>query len=163
MARRLIFSVPGCVDWRRSAFGGRLRGAFLRSFRVPPGSTGSIHTSRAKQSAIYDPLAIGSSANGIGTMIEGTGEGTTSGRRKISVVFSTCSWLSVERLLGTTTISCISWRRLPQPGQPEEPKAPEHPCPCCGGSMRIIETFLRGQQPKNRPTPIPPKIRINTS
>jgi hypothetical protein len=24
--------------------------------------------------------------------------------------------------------------------------------------MRIIETFLRGQQPKHKPTPIPPKI-----
>jgi hypothetical protein len=47
--------------------------------------------------------------------------------------------------------------------KPEEPKTPEHPCPCCGGPMRIIETFLRGQQPKNRPTPVPPKIRIDTS
>jgi hypothetical protein len=47
--------------------------------------------------------------------------------------------------------------------QPEEPKAPEHPCPGCGGHMRIIETFLRGQQPKHRPTPLPPKIRIDTS
>ena len=47
--------------------------------------------------------------------------------------------------------------------QPEEPKALEHPCPCCGGRMRIIETFLRGQQPKNRPTPVQPKIRIDTS
>ena len=46
---------------------------------------------------------------------------------------------------------------------PEQPKAPEHPCPCCGGRMRIIETFLRGQQPNNRPTPVPPKIRIDTS
>src|ERR1700675_4233793 len=48
-------------------------------------------------------------------------------------------------------------------GQPEEPKTPEHPCPCCGSNMRIIETFLRGQQPKHKPTPIPPKIRIDTS
>jgi len=24
--------------------------------------------------------------------------------------------------------------------------------------MRIIETFLPGQQPKHRPTPLPPKI-----
>jgi hypothetical protein len=47
--------------------------------------------------------------------------------------------------------------------KPEEPKKPEHPCPCCGGPMRIIETFLRGQQPKNRPTSVPPKIRIDTS
>src|SRR5438105_15927301 len=29
--------------------------------------------------------------------------------------------------------------------KPEQPKAPEHPCPCCGGHMRIIETFRRGQ------------------
>jgi hypothetical protein len=45
----------------------------------------------------------------------------------------------------------------------EEPKTPEHPCPCCGGHMRIIEAFLRGQQPKHRPTPVAPKIRIDTS
>jgi hypothetical protein len=47
--------------------------------------------------------------------------------------------------------------------QPEESKAPEHPCPCCGTRMLIIETFLRGQQPKHRPTPGPPAIRIDTS
>jgi Putative transposase len=45
----------------------------------------------------------------------------------------------------------------------DEPKAPEHPCPCCGGRMRIIETFLRGQQPNHRPTPRPPNIKIDTS
>ena len=47
--------------------------------------------------------------------------------------------------------------------KPEEPKAPEHPCPCCGSSMRIIETFRRGQQPKHHATPVAPKIRIDTS
>jgi predicted Zn-ribbon and HTH transcriptional regulator len=46
---------------------------------------------------------------------------------------------------------------------PEEPKAPEHPCPCCGGPMRIIETFWRGQQPSYRPSPPPQPIRIDTS
>jgi hypothetical protein len=35
--------------------------------------------------------------------------------------------------------------------QPEEPKAPEHPCPCCGSRMIIFETFLRGCQPEHRP------------
>jgi hypothetical protein len=39
---------------------------------------------------------------------------------------------------------------------------PEHPCPCCGSRVRIIEIFLRGQQPKRRPTPLPPKITIDT-
>ena len=48
-------------------------------------------------------------------------------------------------------------------GQPEKPAAPEHACPCCGGHMRIIETFLRGQQPKHRATPLPQKIWIDTS
>jgi hypothetical protein len=47
--------------------------------------------------------------------------------------------------------------------KPEDPKSSEYPCPCCGGRMRVIETFLRGQQPKNRPTPIRPKIRIDSS
>jgi hypothetical protein len=47
--------------------------------------------------------------------------------------------------------------------KPEEPKPPEQPCPCCGGHMRIIETFRRGQQPKHNPTPVAPKIRIDTS
>jgi len=47
--------------------------------------------------------------------------------------------------------------------KPEEPKAPEHPCPCCGGRMRIIDTFLPGQQPKHCQTPLPLKLRIDTS
>jgi len=47
--------------------------------------------------------------------------------------------------------------------QPEQPTASEPSCPCCGGRMRIIETFLPGQQPKHRPTPLPAKIRIDTS
>ena len=51
----------------------------------------------------------------------------------------------------------------------QEPKAPEHSCPCCGSRMLIIETFLRGQQPnasrspQHRPTPLPPNIKIDTS
>ncbi len=47
--------------------------------------------------------------------------------------------------------------------QPEEPKAPEHPCPCCGSRMIIIETFLRGQKPRHRPSPVPQAITIDTS
>jgi Putative transposase len=47
--------------------------------------------------------------------------------------------------------------------KPEEPKSPEQPCPCCGGHMRIIETFARGCEPKHRPTPPAAAIRIDTS
>jgi Putative transposase/Transposase zinc-binding domain len=37
------------------------------------------------------------------------------------------------------------------------------PCPCCGGRMRIIEVFKRGQTPKHQPSPRPIAIRIDTS
>jgi len=37
------------------------------------------------------------------------------------------------------------------------------PCPCCGGHMRIIEVFNRGQVPKHQPSPRPIVIRIDTS
>jgi hypothetical protein len=37
------------------------------------------------------------------------------------------------------------------------------PCPCCGGRMRIIEVFNRGQTPKHQPSPHPIMIRIDTS
>ena len=45
--------------------------------------------------------------------------------------------------------------------KPEEPKAPEQPCPCCGGHMRIIETFAAGRRPRHQPTAA--AIRIDTS
>ena len=44
-----------------------------------------------------------------------------------------------------------------------EPPMLARPCPCCGGRMIIIETFERGCEPKHRPTPMPPPIRIDTS
>jgi hypothetical protein len=37
------------------------------------------------------------------------------------------------------------------------------PCPCCGGRMRIIEVFQRGQTPRHKPSPHPIAIRIDTS
>jgi hypothetical protein len=46
---------------------------------------------------------------------------------------------------------------------PDEPPAPSHPCPCCGGRMIIIETFERGATPRHRPTGPPTLIRIDTS
>ncbi len=47
--------------------------------------------------------------------------------------------------------------------KPEQSKAQEHSCPCCGSRMLIIETFLRGQQPTHRPMPLPAKVRFDTS
>jgi hypothetical protein len=41
-----------------------------------------------------------------------------------------------------------------------EPQAPSHPCPCCGGRMIVIEIFERGCSPRTRP---PSVIRIDTS
>jgi hypothetical protein len=37
------------------------------------------------------------------------------------------------------------------------------PCPCCGGRMRIIEVFRRGQTPRHQASPRPITIRIDTS
>jgi len=36
----------------------------------------------------------------------------------------------------------------------------EKPCPCCGGGMRVVETFTRGQKPRLNPIA---RIRIDTS
>ena len=53
--------------------------------------------------------------------------------------------------------------------QLEEPKAPQHACPCCGSRMCIIETCWPGQQPnasrspQHHSSPLPRPIRIDTS
>jgi ssDNA-binding Zn-finger/Zn-ribbon topoisomerase 1 len=47
--------------------------------------------------------------------------------------------------------------------EPNEPQTPEHPCPCCGGRMIIIETFERGCAPRYRPPAPTVAIRIDTS
>jgi hypothetical protein len=47
--------------------------------------------------------------------------------------------------------------------KPDQPKSPEHPCPCCGGRMIIIETFQRGHAPRYRPAASTLAIRIDTS
>ena len=46
---------------------------------------------------------------------------------------------------------------------PDDPATNSHSCPCCGGRMRIIETFKRGESPQHRPSPNPVVIRIDTS
>jgi hypothetical protein len=38
-----------------------------------------------------------------------------------------------------------------------------YPCPCCGGSMTIIETFKRGAAPRYLPPTPTRAIRIDTS
>jgi hypothetical protein len=51
----------------------------------------------------------------------------------------------------------------PEPSEPaaiEQPRVLQRPCPCCGGRLLIIESFVRGCEPKHRPTPV---IRIDTS
>ena len=51
----------------------------------------------------------------------------------------------------------------PAPPDPDAPRFHPDPCPCCGGRMHIIEIFGRGCEPRHRPSPIPPRIRIDTS
>jgi hypothetical protein len=45
----------------------------------------------------------------------------------------------------------------------DQPCTLSRPCPCCGGRMLIIETFAPGCEPKYRPAPTTPEIRIDTS
>jgi hypothetical protein len=47
--------------------------------------------------------------------------------------------------------------------KPDDPKAPEHACPCCRGRMIIIETFQRGGSPKHHPASPTPAISFDTS
>src|SRR5262249_22963547 len=42
---------------------------------------------------------------------------------------------------------------------PDDPPTKWQSCPCCGGRMRIIETFKRGESPHHRPSPNPVVIR----
>ena len=42
-------------------------------------------------------------------------------------------------------------------------EASARPCPCCGGRMRIIETFERGAQPRHRPSTTLRAVKIDTS
>ncbi len=55
----------------------------------------------------------------------------------------------VRSLLGTAASG--------EPDQPaddlKEPMALREPCPGCGGTMRIVETFRRGQKPRTRAPP----------
>ena len=57
----------------------------------------------------------------------------------------------------------VTPRETDRPAEPEQPRVLPKSCLCCGGRMIIIETFARGCQPKHRPTPAPPIIRIDTS
>ena len=71
--------------------------------------------------------------------------------------------LALAPIVPIDAIKAVS-TKADEPGtKADEQQTPKHPCPCCGARMSIIETFLRGQQPKHQPTPGPPKIRIDTS
>jgi hypothetical protein len=50
----------------------------------------------------------------------------------------------VRKLLAVSTPT-------PEPVETEESSAQLPPCPCCGGRMRIIETFERWMQPRAPP------------
>jgi hypothetical protein len=45
----------------------------------------------------------------------------------------------------------------------DEAATSSHPCPCCGGRMRIIEAFAPGCEPQHRPSATAVAIRIDTS
>jgi Putative transposase/Transposase zinc-binding domain len=73
--------------------------------------------------------------------------------------------LALAPVIAIDAIKAASTKADEPSTKPDEQQASlsKHPCPGCGGRMIIIETFARGQQPQNYPTPGPPKIKIDTS
>jgi len=67
-----------------------------------------------------------------------------------------------RELLALAPVIPIDVIKAASPEKNEQQTA-KHPCPCCGGSMIIMETFARGCHPKHKPTPAPQAIRIDTS
>ena len=45
---------------------------------------------------------------------------------------------------------------LHSPDEPDEPGSQPHPCPKCGGTMVIVETFAPGQAPRRQQARDPP-------
>jgi hypothetical protein len=67
---------------------------------------------------------------------------------------------TARKLLGTPAPS-ISTETNSTDKANDETLSP--PCPCCGGRMRIVELFKRGQTPTHQPSRRPIVIRIDTS
>ena len=67
---------------------------------------------------------------------------------------------TARKLLGTPTPS-ISTEINSTDEANDETLSPS--CPCCGGRMRIVEVFRRGQTPRHQPSRHPIVIRIDTS
>ena len=64
---------------------------------------------------------------------------------------------SAQRKVNIAKVRVLIGASTPeQEPPPEDDPAPltlREPCPCCGGSMLIIETFKRGQVPRSRAPP----------
>jgi hypothetical protein len=64
---------------------------------------------------------------------------------------------SAQRKVNIAKARVLIGASTPEQGSPPEgdpaPLTLHEPCPCCGGSMRIIETFRRGQVPRSRAPP----------
>jgi len=67
---------------------------------------------------------------------------------------------TARKLLGTS-VPHISTEANSASDAPADTLSP--PCPCCGGRMRIIELFKRGQTSRHQPSSRPIATRIDTS
>jgi hypothetical protein len=71
--------------------------------------------------------------------------------------------LTTSPLIPIDAIKAVSTKPDEPNTKADEQQTPKHPCPCCGGSMTIIERFARGTTPRHQPTPPAVVIRIDTS
>ena len=74
------------------------------------------------------------------------------------IAYNSCRNRHNGLLAGSARKDCIAQARAllavaPPPEEPpgEEPADQRPPCPCCGGTMVIIETFARGCRPRAPP------------
>jgi hypothetical protein len=79
------------------------------------------------------------------------------------------TWRAPELLLTLPSVIPIDAIKAAtaKPDEPnskaDEQQSPEHPCPCCGGRMIIIERFTRDTTPRHQPTAAMVAVRIDTS
>ena len=68
-----------------------------------------------------------------------------------------------RELIAVATPVQVLYKQPTSGDEAPAPDKPEHPCPCCGARMVIIETFEAGSTPRHRPSAPATAIRIDTS
>ncbi|MFX0542972.1 IS91 family transposase [Roseovarius sp. S4756] len=74
--------------------------------------------------------------------------------RHYGLLASSTRKANLTKIRALLCIQCPEQATTPEPEAEATPLTLREPCPCCGGPMRIIEIFRRGQKPMSR---VPPR------